>query len=192
MIEAMREDTRDVETIIRDNHWPPLHPEYPERRDYGCEAANPLVMKGLAQVTTGAPQNIYNGGLQRGSVRYFDVDRARPGLPPDVSALVSKLESTVTGLELVNTSTTATRRLIVQAGVFGEHEFTDVKVLERTGTASNLDPLGWLGESKNVSERVVQVSGRHFAVELPPSTSVRIEAGVRRFVNRPGYALPWK
>ena len=192
MIEAMRQDTRDVETIIQDNHWPPQHPEYPERRDYGCEAANPLVMKGLTQVTTGAPQNIYNGGLQRGSVRYFDVDRARPGLPPDVSALVSKLESTATGLELVNISPKATRRLIVQAGVFGEHEFTEAKVLERTGTASNLDPLGWLRESKTVSERVVQVGGSYFAVELPPSTSVRIDIGVRRFANRPGYALPWK
>ena len=192
MIEAMRQDSRDVETIIRDNHWPPLHPEYPERRDYGCEAANPLVMKGLTQVTTGAPQNIYNGGLQRGSVRYFDVDRGRPGLPLDVAALVSKLGPTETGLELVNISTTATRRLIVQAGVFGEHEFTEAKVRDCTGTASNLDPLGWLGESKTVSERVVQVNGRHFAVDLPPSTSVRIEAGVRRFSNRPGYAVPWK
>ena len=150
------------------------------------------MMKGLTQVTTGAPQNIYNGGLQRGSVRYFDVDRARPGLPPDVAALVSKLGPTETGLQLVNVSTMATRRLIVQAGVFGEHQFTEVKVLARTGTESVLNPLGWLAESKAISESVVQVGGRHFVVELPPSTSVRIEAGVRRFANRPSYALPWK
>ncbi len=191
MLEAMRQDTRDVETIIRDNHWPPLHPEYPERRDYGCEAANPLVAKGLTQVTTGAPQNIYNGGLQRGSVRYFDVDRARPGLPPDVAALVTKLGPDETGLELVNVGTTAMRRLIVQAGVFGEHQFNEVKVLDRTGAASALDPHSWLSESKTVTERLVRVDGGHFVVELPPSTSVRIEAGVSRFANRPSYDQPW-
>ena len=189
MIEAMRQDDRDVETIIRENHWPPQHPEYPERHDYGCEAANPLVMKGLTQVTTGAPQNLYNGGLQRGSVRYFDVDRARPGLPPDVAALVNKLGPTVTGLQLANVSTTAKRRLIVQAGVFGEHQFTEVRVLNRTGTESILNPQSWLAESKTDSESIVQVGGRHFTVELPPSTSVRLEAGVKRFANRPSYAL---
>ena len=190
MLESMRKDPRDVETIIHENHWPPLHPEYPERLDYGCEAANPLVLKGLTQVTTGAPQNIYNGGLQRGNVRYFDVDRNRPGLPLDVAALVDKLTPDTTGLQLVNTSTTHTRKLVVQAGVFGEHQFTEVKVLTNTGTASILDPLSWLAESKNHAESVVPVNGKRFAVELPPSTSVRVEAGVKRFANQPSYATP--
>ncbi len=190
MLKAMREDPRDIETILHDNHWPPVHPEYPERRDYACEAANPLVLKGLTQVTTGAPQNIYNGGLQRGSLRYFDSDRNRPGLPLDVSALVNKLEHDTIGLQLVNTSTSATRRLIVQAGVFGEHHFADVRVLTSTGTASMLDPLGWLAESKTTTESIVPVNGKYFAVELPPSTSVRIEAGVKRFANQPSYGTP--
>ena len=142
-------------------------------------------------MTTGAPQNIYNGGLQRGSVRYFDIDRARPGLPPDVAALVTKLGPDETGLELVNVGTRAMRRLIVQAGVFGEHRFNELKVLDRTGAASVLDPHSWLSESKVDTERFVQVNGRHFVVELPPSTSVRIEAGVSRFANRPSYDQPW-
>ena len=190
MLRAMREDPRDLETILHDNHWPPVHPEYPERRDYACEAANPLVMKGLTQVTTGAPQNIYNGGLQRGSVRYFDVDRQRPGLPLDVAALVDKLEPDMAGLQLVNSSATATRRLIVQSGVFGEHRFNDVTVFTSTGKATNLDPLGWLAETKTTSQSTVPVNGQHFAVELPPSTAVRIEAGVKRFANQPSYTTP--
>ena len=109
-----------------------------------------------------------------------------------MAALVSKLGPAETGLQLVNTSTKAARRLVVQAGAFGEHRFSEVKVLDRMGTESILSPHEWLSESKTISERVVQVGGRHFAVELPPSTTVRLEAGVRRFANRPSYALPWK
>ena len=187
MIEAMRQDLRSVEEIIFDNHWPPRHSEYPSRRDYGCEEANPLVMKGLTQVTTGAPQNIYNGGLQRGSVRYFDLDRARPGLPLDVAALIDKLEADVIGIQLVNTSTKKVRRLVVQSGVFGEHNFTNLKIVDARSDVSILDPLAWLQDHRTVFEKVVSVNGKHFVVELPPSTSIRIEAGVDRFANQPSY-----
>jgi len=35
------------------------------------------------------------------------------------------------------------------------------------------------------------VNGKHFEVVLPPSTAIRISAGMKRFVNRPSYAFPW-
>ena len=187
MIEAMRQDMRSTEEIIYGNHWPPKHSEYPSRRDYGCEAANPLVVKGLTQVMTGAPQNIYNGGLQRGSVRYFDLDRSRPGLPLDVAALVYKIESDVIGIQLVNTSTKKVRRLVVQSGVFGEHNFTDIRIEDTQSDVSILDPLAWLQGQRTFSEQVIRVNGRHFIVELPPSRTIRIEAGVDRFANQPSY-----
>src|SRR5207247_3957806 len=57
-----------------------------------------------SQVMLGAPQTIYNGGLLRARVRYFDVARSRPGLPRDVSALVERLEAERTVVELVNLS----------------------------------------------------------------------------------------
>ncbi len=191
MVEAMRSDPRDVDTIIRDNRWPPCHAEYPSRRDYGCEAANPLVMKGLTQVTMGTPQNIYNGGLCRARVRYFDQDRARPGLPEDVAALVDNLEPDRMGIQLVNTSTSATRSLIVQAGAFAEHQFTEIRVQEGEREASKLDPGAWLREKRRLTQRVVPVDAKHFAVELPPSGNIRLDIGMRRFVNRPSYAFPW-
>ncbi len=103
-------DPRDVYTIKDDDLYP----------------NNPVITKGLTQVTMGAPQTIYNGGLLRARVRYFDIDRARPGLPPDVAALVEKIEDKVTGIRLVNLSVKDTRNLIVQAGAFGEHEFMNV------------------------------------------------------------------
>ena len=91
MYEFMRHDSRDTTQIIADNRWPP----------------NPVVTKGLAQVTMGSPQPIYNGGLLRATVRYFDMDCARPGLPKDVAALVDKLESDRVGIQIVNLSGTA-------------------------------------------------------------------------------------
>ena len=45
---------------------------------------------------------MYTGGLLRATVRYFDADRTRPGLPPDVAALVDKLEADSAGIQLVN------------------------------------------------------------------------------------------
>ena len=104
-------DSRAPAQIIADNRWPP----------------NPVVTKGLTQVTMGSPQPIYNGGLLRATVRYYDMDLARPGLPKDVAALVDKLEADRVGIQLVNLNRTETRNMIVQAGAFGEHRFTQVQ-----------------------------------------------------------------
>jgi hypothetical protein len=59
--------------------------------------------------------------------------------------------------------------LILQAGAFGEHEFTSVK--DRGGVR----PLAtkWL--------RVI----------LKPGAVGRLELGMKRYVNPPSYASPW-
>ncbi len=157
--EKIRTDTRDAQAIVAEN----AHPD------------SPVFTKALTQVTMGAPQSVYNGGLLRATVRYFDEDRARPGLPPDVAALVDRLGPDVVGVKLVNLNPHETRRLIVQAGAFGEHQFTEVR-----------HP-----EAGHDSPKVVTVDAKHFGVELPPSTAIRVEAGMRRFANDPSYAFPW-
>ena len=63
-------------------------------------------------------------------MRYFDSDRKRPGLPLDVAALADSLEPEKVGIQLVNLSASETRRLIVQAGGYGEHNFTTVNFNE--------------------------------------------------------------
>ncbi len=161
MFETTRNDTRDVETIIADNQQPPQF----------------VLTKGLTQVMLGAPQTVYTGGLLRATVRYFDPDRARPGVPEDVAALVDQLGSDVAGVQLVNLNRTETRNVVVQAGAFGEHQFTTVQFQERDGESS--------------SERVVPIDAKFFAVELPPSRTIRLEIGLRRFANSPSYAFPW-
>ena len=164
-MEFMRNDRRDIYSIVGDDLYP----------------NNPVITKGLQQVTLGAPQTIYNGGLLRARVRYFDRDRRRPGLPPDVAALVEKLEADRTVLQLVNLSATESRNLIVQAGAFGEHSFTEVKYLDPQEGANQNAPV----------EKRIPVNKKYFAVQLPPASGINLDVGTRRFVNRPSYAFPW-
>jgi hypothetical protein len=173
--DKIRLDDRTVEEIITTNYFPP----------------NPVFTKGLTQVTMGAPQSVYNGGLLRATVRYFDRDNARPGLPRDVAALVDKLGADAVGIQLVNLSNTETRNAIVQAGAFGEHQFTGLKYRSMNQEELRQNPYLWLRSEREYAEKETSVNGKYFAVELPPSTSVRLEVGMRRFVNNPSYAFPW-
>ena len=125
----------------------------------------------------------FNGGLLIARVRYFDIDRARSGLPEDVAALVEKLEADRTVVQLFNLNTLKTRRLIVQAGAFGEHEFITVTFREESKDKN---------EQKTFSNKTVTVNKKFFAVELPPATSINLEIGMKRFVNQPTYAFPWQ
>ena len=68
--EEMMEDDRLPYDIITTNRMP----------------QHLVLTKGLTQVTMGTPQATYNGGLMRSTVRYFDKDRGRAGLPPDTAA----------------------------------------------------------------------------------------------------------
>jgi len=142
---------------------------------------NPVFTNGLAQVTLGAPHTCFNGGLLQARVRYFDLERERPGLPEDVAALVEKVEADRTVLQLVNLSGFHTRRLVVQAGAFSEHQFTDAKFSE-----SSKDITG----REVVREQMVSIQKSSFAVEMAPSTGIKLEMGTRRLANRPTYAFP--
>ncbi len=173
--DKIRLDDRTVEEIITTNFFPP----------------NPVFTKGLTQVTMGAPQSVYNGGLLRATVRYYDRDNARPGLPKDVAALVDKLGADAVGIQLVNLSNTETRNAIVQAGAFGEHQFTGLKYRSMNQEELRQNPYLWLRSEREYAEKETSVNGKYFVVELPPSTSVRLEVGMRRFVNNPSYAFPW-
>ena len=151
--ERLRADDRDAAQLIADNDEPP----------------NPVYTKVLTQTMLGSPHSVYHGGLLPATVRYYDSDLVRPGLPQDVGALVDMLTADSVGIQLVNLSEIETRNLIVQAGAFGQHQFTEVRY----------------------GEKVVPVDSKYFEVSLPPSTSIRVEARLSRFVNDPSYAFPW-
>jgi hypothetical protein len=66
------------------------------------------------------------GGLVNARLRYFDPDRKRAGVPPDVAALVSELSDTQTTVTLVNLNPSRARTVIVQGGAYGEHQLVSV------------------------------------------------------------------
>jgi hypothetical protein len=151
---------------------------------------NPVVTEALVQLTLGAPQIIYNGGLLFCPLRYFDADRRRPGLPADVAALVERVEAEQTVVTLVNLSPFTARRVILQAGGFGEHRFTTVSYDQRTSEYPGSQKR-YAAPQLTTETMSVTIEATTFQVELPPATLIRLELGMARFVNDPSYALPW-
>ncbi|WP_414617843.1 hypothetical protein [Dyadobacter sp. 32] len=162
----MQNDPRDVSKINGDDLYP----------------NNPVITKALIQTTMGTPQTIYNGGLLRATLRYFDAEKQEPGLPKDVAALVEGLEADRTVVNLVNLNVIESRRVILQAGAFGEHTFTTFSYEQEKEDE---------GSNPKKGAVKVDVNNPHFVVELPPGASIKLDIGMRRFVNKPSYAFPW-
>jgi hypothetical protein len=170
----IRADDADL-TTVNIHHWQEL---------------NPVVTEALVQLTLGGPQIVYNGGLLQTAVRYFDLERRRPGLPLDVAALVTRLDESGVSLHLVNLSPFATRDLIVQAGAFGEHQFAratyDVRTSDFPGERTQ-----YAAPELRVESHSITIDSKYLQVQLPPATEITISLDVTRFVNQPSTNLPW-
>ncbi len=174
-LEQIRQDQADL-TNVNIHHWQEL---------------NPVTTEALVQLTLGAPQSIYNGGLLQTRVRYFDAERRRPGLPRDVAALVESLQPDRTALHLVNVGADQARDVIVQAGAFGEHQFLEARFSRRTSDYPG--PVGSYAVPPLETEMdatVIDDSLVH--IHLSPATELRLDLHMARFVNEASYALPWQ
>jgi hypothetical protein len=141
----------------------------PDEQDvHHWQQRNPVVLEGLVQLMLGSPNHVYHGGLLHCRLFYFDPARRRPGLPPDVAALVDGIHSGGLSVQLANVHPTEPREVILKAGAFREHEFTEVRHLGKT----------------------VSVDGTLCRVHLRPGAVGRLEIGMKRFVNGPSYAFP--
>lgn len=134
---------------------------------------NPVILEGLVQLMLGAPNHIYHGGLLHTSVRYFDPQRMRSGIPEDVAALVDQINDNGISLQLVNLHPSDAKEVIIQAGMFGEHQFGMVKQVEQ-----------YPYQFKTVDDHA-------FMVELAPGSVGSLEIEIDRFVNKPTYLFPW-
>ena len=88
----------------------------------------------------------------------------------DVAALVEKIEPDSVTLTLINTSPSASRRLIVQMGAYGEHQAISVRM----------------------GDRVIPVDAPHFEVRLAPGAGEQIVIATKRLVNDPTLRVPWE
>ena len=134
---------------------------------------HPVVLEGLVRVMLGGPNHVYHGGLMQCSVRYFDSAGRRPGVPPDVAALVDRITPEGISLVLVNLDPSEPRDVILQAGAFGEHTFTRVR------------------QVIHEPHQFHSVGGKHLRVHLGPAAVGRLELGIKQFTNQPTYAFPW-
>jgi hypothetical protein len=174
-LEQVRQDHADI-THVHEHWWQQL---------------NPVTTEALIQLTLGAPQALYNGGLMHTRVRYFDAERGRAGLPQDVAALVTMVQDKRTVLRLVNVNPLQARDVVIQAGGFGEHHFGVIRYAAQRG-----DYPGEIGSyatpalATEVQETPVHET--YVQVHLPPATEIELDIETIRYVNNPSYHSKWQ
>ena len=96
--------------------------------------SNPASITALTHLMQGGLIPGRDGGILFARLRYFDPEKRRAGVPPDVAALVSELTDRTTVVTLINVGATDARTVIVQGGAFGEHQIESVEVGGRKHT----------------------------------------------------------
>ena len=152
-VAAMRQDTTTPDTRLADD---PM--KY-----------NPARVQALRELMLGGIYSGKHGSLLQCRVRYFDPVARRAGLPQDTAALIEKMTGDEVTLVLVNVNQVQPRTLVVQAGAYAEHQFTNVAVDEQNTT----------------------VDSPHFTARLTPGAGTRITAKMKRYVNQPILQFPW-
>ncbi len=156
-MDLIREDNSDPETWDV-HHW---------------QDRNPVHTEALLQLTCGGPQVIYHGGLLHTKLRYFDLQSRRPGLPPDVGALVTAINGDKVRVSLYNLHPGQQHSVVIQGGALGEHRIEQV--------------LQYAEDGKPMST----IQDRWLALVLPPGRSVDLELQLQRYAYRPSYIQPF-
>lgn len=129
----------------------------------------PATTNTLTELTTGGFFANGRVWVLHSRLRYFDPAKQRSGLPEDVAALVEKLTDDSVVVTLVNTNQVAARTVDVQAGGYGEHQFTGVS---------------WDGGQKALDSQTL-------TVRLEPGSGQKLTFSMKRYVNQPSLAQPW-
>jgi len=124
----------------------------------------PPVVGGLVQLMLGGLPPNRNASPLYARLRYFDPVHRRPGIPQDVAALVEKMSAGELQLNLVNTSPLEERTVTIQAGGYGEHQFTRALVPQQPELPLN---------------------GNRITVKLAPGAGTVLTLTMKRFVNPP-------
>ena len=156
--QALRQDLEFVRRKAKELREDPTSPDT-RLADYPM-LLNPAAHNALANLTMGA---LLTGNIWslHARLRYFDPVRRRSGLPEDVAALVEKISGDSVTVSLVNVNPVEARDVIVQAGAYGEHQFT---------TPHN---------------------ARWITVRLEPGSGDRLTLGMKRYAHQPTARQPW-
>ena len=130
---------------------------------------NPVQAGTLVQLTTGGNNPGIAGNILHCRVRYFDPVLKRAGLPADVAALVDKITAEGIELTLVNTNPDQAKKVILQAGAYGEHQFTEV-ILDG---------------------KQININNKNMEVDLAKGAGSKLSIKINLHVNTPSLALPW-
>ncbi|MEW5978905.1 MAG: hypothetical protein AB1898_24185 [Acidobacteriota bacterium] len=166
-VKALREDLDHVRSRMERVRSDPTSPET-RLADYLLLLV-PATTDHLLQLTTGGYLASGRIWVLHSRLRYFDPERRRSGLPADVAALVQRLSADSVTVTLVNVNSVEPRSLQVQAGTYGEHQFTSVT---------------WDGQRTALNESVIDI-------RLAPGAGSQLTFSMNRYVNVPSLAQPW-
>jgi hypothetical protein len=130
---------------------------------------NPASVTSLVQLMLGGLPPGNSGSVLHCRVRYFDSVERRAGIPKDVAALVEEMTADRTVLTLVNVSPVEPRLVTVQAGAYGEHQWTSIRCEGQT----------------------LAVDAPRLTIRLESGAGARLTLGTRRYVNPPTFTQPW-
>ncbi len=152
---------RQVEKVRRDSQTVDTRPS----------SGMPVVtsVSSLINLMLGANDPGSGGNVLHAQVRYFDIEKRRPGLPRGVGALVEQVRPDGITLLLVNTNPVSGRKLIVQTGAYAEHDAVTV----------------------TVGDQQVEVGDSQFRVYLSAGSGARLSIRMKRYVNQPTFVFPW-
>ena len=152
-------------------------------------ALDPMPTDNLVRLTIGGIPVHKRGEMLHARLRYFDAQRREPGLPQGVSALVTGIGEDVVEFDLVNTNLFERRRVIVQAGAYGEDRIEEITYRRaRDQQAAHQRPRF---EVATVDE-TLSVGRSHVEVDMAPGAGSHLRIRVSRHAYTPSYEFPWR
>lgn len=176
-VEALRRDLERVRTRVqaqRDDATTPDTRLVDNSLDINPASVTSLIhlMEGgihIARPTWSSTSPPTGGAPLFARLRYFDPIARRAGIPPDMAALVERIDANSTTVVLVNTNQVEARTVTVQGGGYGEHQILSV--------AS--------GNGRH------EVNAPSFTVRVGPGAGARLTLTMRRYANQPTLDFPW-
>ncbi len=138
--------------------------DYQRPSDY-TQRFNPAVTGPLVRLMLGGNDPGGSGNILHSRLFYYDPVRSRPGVPDQVAALVDRIGSGGVRVRLVNLDPLEPRRVVVQAGAYGEHRFTTLRS----------------GDDEK------RIQGNRFEVLLAGGAGGTLEIDMDLFVNQPRF-----